>query len=122
MKRALEGQAIEKSVAESNVWGADLHISIHTNAGVRGCIVFVYKLNAEHYKYATPVYNAIAAVTTANETYGVRKAEFYEILHTTSLCIYVECEFHDNVTDAKGIIGSVNALGFHHVSIASIAG
>ena len=33
VKKAPEGQSYTKNVAESNAWGADIHMPIHTNAG-----------------------------------------------------------------------------------------
>ncbi|MEG1790622.1 MAG: phosphodiester glycosidase family protein, partial [Oscillospiraceae bacterium] len=53
VKKAPEGQAYAKNIAESNEWGADLHIPIHTNAGGgHGPIVFVYGITPERLKYA----------------------------------------------------------------------
>lgn len=112
VKKAPQAQSMEKNVSESNAWGADLHICIHTNAGGgSGCIVFVSALDAEHKKYAQPVYNAVSAITRANEKYGVRAANFYEIRKSKGLCVYVECEFHDNATDAQWIIDNVVNIG-----------
>lgn len=104
--------AMYNRVAESNAWGADVHLCIHTNAGGgRGCVVFVDQLSERHKKYAQPVYDEIAAITVANESYGVRTANFYEIRKTTGLCLYVECEFHDNATDAKWIVDNATLIG-----------
>ena len=36
VKKAQKGQAMSTSIAESNRWGADLHIPIHTNAAPEG--------------------------------------------------------------------------------------
>lgn len=104
--------AMYDRVKESNAWGADLHVCIHTNAGGgSGCVVFVDELDEKHKKYAQPVYDAVSAITRANEKYGIRTANFYEIRKTTGLCVYVECEFHDNVTDAKWIVENITAIG-----------
>lgn len=104
--------AMDTRIAESNAWGADLHVCIHTNAGGgRGCVVFVKELDEKRMKYAQPVYNAVAAITKANEKYGVRTANFSEIKKTTGICVYVECEFHDNATDAQWIVENVEQIG-----------
>lgn len=104
--------AMYERVSESNAWGADLHVCIHTNAGGgSGCVVFVDELDTRHKQYAQPVYDAVSAITRANEKYGVRTADFYEIRETTGLCVYVECEFHDNATDAEWIINNVVNIG-----------
>lgn len=113
VKKAPEGQSYQKNVTESNAWGADLHVPIHTNAGGgRGCIVFVYSKTAKRLKYAQPVYDAVAEVTVAEEQYGVREnSGLYEVANTKATCIYVEGEFHDNATDAQWIIDHVEDLG-----------
>jgi len=112
VKKAPLGQAAERNVEESNAWEADIHLCIHTNAGGgHGCVVFVKDLDDKHMKYAKPVYDEVAAITTAKESYGVRVANFYEIKYTDGLCVYCECEFHDNATDAQWIIDHVTELG-----------
>lgn len=112
VKRAPAGQAIETSVKQSNEWGADLHVPIHTNAGGgRGCVVFVSSLTADRLKFAQPVYDEISKVTVADEKYGVRSAGFYEIKYSNAKCVYIEAEFHDNAKDAKWIIDHVVDLG-----------
>lgn len=104
--------AMYERVSESNAWGADLHVCIHTNAGGgSGCVVFVDALDDRHKKYGQAVYEAVSAITTANEKYGVRAANFYEIKKTSGLCVYCECEFHDNARDARWIIENVEAIG-----------
>lgn len=112
VKRAPTGQSAEANVAESNAWGADFHIPIHTNAGGgKGCVVFVSELEGEKYNYARAIYSAIDAITLYRSVYGVRRQSFYETNATIAPCIYVECEFHDNAELAQWIIGNVQELG-----------
>ena len=102
----------DDAIAASNAWGADLHIPIHTNAGGgRGCVVFVSKLDERHKKYGQAVYDAVSEITVANEHYGVRTARYDEITRSRGLCVYIECEFHDNPTDAQWIIDNTEAIG-----------
>ena len=55
--------AMYERVRESNAWGADVHVCIHTNAGGgRGCVVFVASKSPERMKYAQPVFDAIDAI------------------------------------------------------------
>ena len=112
VKRAPVGTRTDDAIAASNAWGADLHIPIHTNAGGgRGCVVFVSKLDERHKKYGQAVYDAMSEITIADERYGVRTARYDEITRSRGLCVYVECEFHDNPTDARWIIENTNAIG-----------
>lgn len=112
VKRAPVGTRTDDAIAASNAWGADLHIPIHTNAGGgRGCVVFVSKLDERHKKYGQAVYDAVSELTVANEHYGVRTARYDEITRSRGLCVYIECEFHDNPTDAQWIIDNTEAIG-----------
>lgn len=104
--------AMYERVRESNAWGADVHLCIHTNAGGgSGCVVFVSKLDDRHKKYGQAIYDAVSAITVANERYGVRSANFYEIKKTSGLCVYCECEFHDNARDARWIVEHTADIG-----------
>ena len=96
--------AMYTRVRESNSWGADIHLCIHTNAGGgRGCVVFVSSKDEEHLKYAWPVFEELDAITLSRSVYGVREANFYEIRRATGLCLYCECEFHDSADTALWI-------------------
>lgn len=113
VKKAPEGQSYQKNVAESNTWGADLHVPIHTNAGGGyGPIVFVYGRTKARLAYATPVYDALCEIVPKANSYGVREnAGLYENSQTNATSIYVECEFHDNPALARWIINNAEAIG-----------
>lgn len=111
VKRAPQGQNMNVSINESNAWGADVHICIHTNAGGgKGCEVYTYSGAANELKYARPIYNEIAAVTQSNDR-GLKVANFAELRATTAMAVYCECEFHDNATIAQWIIENVDVIG-----------
>lgn len=98
VKRAAAGTKTDDAIAESNAWGAQLHVPIHTNAGGgKGCVVFVSQLSEDRLRYAQAVYDELSEITVADESYGVRTARFDEIRKTSGKCIYVEAEFHDSV-------------------------
>lgn len=113
VKRAPKGQDMNKSIKESNEWGADIHIPIHTNAGGgEGTVVFVYSKDAKNMKYATPIYNAVQAVSPGKTDYGVRTyPELAELNGTAATAVYIECEFHDRADLAKWIVANVNKIG-----------
>lgn len=99
-------------VRESNAWGADVHVCIHTNAGGgRGCVVFVASKSPERMKYAQPVFDEIDAITPYRSVYGIREKQFYEIRNTTGTCIYCECEFHDSPDTARWIVEHTDDIG-----------
>jgi len=112
VKCAPMGQSAEDNVAESNDFGADFHIPIHTNAGGgKGCVVFVSALEGEKYNFAQGIFSAIDEITPYPSVYGVRAKSFYETKNADAPCIYVECEFHDSAELAKWIIENTDELG-----------
>ena len=105
-KKAPYGQHMEENITESNLYQPDIHLCIHTNAAggnARGCVVFVSKLDAAHMKYAQPIYQALHALVEGID-FGVRPAAFAEITQTDAMCVYCECEFHDNAARAEWIV------------------
>lgn len=111
VKKAPEGQPFRTNVAESNSWGSDVHIPIHTNAGGGdGTVVFAHKSSLND-KYIKAVYEAVSTLSIGKDD-GIRAhTGLYEINNTKCVCVYVECEFHDNSALAKWIIDHVKELG-----------
>ena len=113
VKKAPEGQGYKENVDESNAWGADLHIPIHTNAGGgAGTVVFVHGGAAKQMQYAKPIYDEVQATSPGTTDYGVRvNSGLYELGYTTATAVYVECEFHDRADLATWIIEHTTELG-----------
>lgn len=113
VKKAPKGQEMATSIAESNAWGADLHLPIHTNAGGGdGTVVFLYAKSSENMKMATPIYNAVQAVTPGKTNYGVRTlSQLAELNGTNAVAVYVEVDFHDSREIAKWLIENPKAVG-----------
>ncbi len=106
VKKAPKLQDMFVSIDESNSWGADLHMPIHTNAGGgAGTMCMVYKRTAETLKYAEPIYRAVQAVTPGKTNYGVQEyPKLNELKRTNKIAVYTEVDFHDNPMIAKWII------------------
>ena len=113
VKKAPEGQSMQQNVSDSNAWGAELHVPIHTNAGGgAGTVVFVHGGTAAQMKYAAPIYEEVQAISPGTTDYGVRvNSGLYELGYTTATAVYVECEFHDRADLAMWIIGHTAELG-----------
>lgn len=112
VKKAPEGQSYQKNVQESNAWGADIHMPIHTNAGgySKGTLTLCYSGNTND-KYVKNVYEAVAALTPwADKGISVR-SDLYEINNTKATCVYMEMAFHDKTDSAQWIIDNVVPLG-----------
>lgn len=99
---------------ESNAWGANLHLPIHTNAGgAHGSEVFCWEpadLAAVSTKLAYAISAHLSALTPTTDR-GVKKnQEFAEIRLTRAPCVYTEIAFHDNKTDAQWIVSHISEI------------
>lgn len=100
-------------VAESNSWGADLHMPLHTNAfngSVSGTRMFSYDTSGKGYQFAKKIYNKLAPVTPGTSESVTAYPDLYEIRYTNAPCVYIESEFHDVPSVAKWIIEHVNDI------------
>lgn len=98
-------------VKESNEWGADLHIPIHTNAGGgHGTLVLCYptRLNNRH---VINIYKEVAKLTPTKDKGIQTTTNLYEINATNCVTAYLECEFHDNEDTEKWIDEHEKELG-----------
>lgn len=94
-------------VKESNAWGSDFHVCIHTNAGGgEGTEIFVYN-TVSYPKQASIMLNNLVNVTKKNR--GIKgSGNLFEVRATTMPCIYAELEFHD--TKGAWIVEHMNEL------------
>lgn len=113
-KRNLPSMDDVYSIAQdSNSWGADIHIPIHSNAGGgEGTEVYSYGPNTNSEKLAKCLYNQIAPLSPGNDRgvkYNTRLIEVGDSVKATSALI--ELAFHDNQADATW-------LAYNHEMIA----
>lgn len=89
---------MDKVVGDSNNWGADAHICIHTNAGGgRGAVGF-YGSEAGR-KLTATMMQYLSKVTPASDV-GVKSwPGLYEVRWTRATCAYLELFFHDSAKD-----------------------
>lgn len=112
VKKAPEGQGYVQNVAESNAWGANIHMPIHTNAGgsAKGTMGLCYQ-GCTTNKYMQAVYNAVAELTPWADSGIIVRNDLYEINATSAMCVYMEMAFHDKSDSAQWIIDNVVPLG-----------
>jgi N-acetylmuramoyl-L-alanine amidase len=109
--------SMEKRVQESNEFGADIHLAIHTNATGKhnvtgGTQVYVYKLDGDRKKCAEAVFNQLAPLTVGSSAEKIiAKPEFYEVKKAEGLTVYVEAEFHDTRKGSDFIIKHTTEIG-----------
>lgn len=109
----LQDVSLSEKVRQSNKWGADLHIPIHTNAHngkVSGTRMMAYD-KGESYKACSAIYDHLAAYTPGKSENISIHPEYYEIKNTYAPCAYVEVDFHDVPAVAKWIIENAEGIG-----------
>lgn len=104
-------------VRESNAYGADLHVAIHTNATAKhnvtgGTQILLYNLSGERKKVGQAVFNRLAPLTPGKSAERlVEKPDFYEINSAKGITVYVEAEFHDTKTGSDFIRKNTKLIG-----------
>lgn len=110
---ASRGSMYER-VAESNAWGADLHVPIHTNSydgKVSGTRIFCFNTTGAGYKAAKCVFDALAPITPGTSENVSVNQNLYEVDYANAPTVYIEVEFHDVAACAKWIIENVVPVG-----------
>ena len=111
---AKSGTLMQKRCPESDKFGADIHMPIHTNASGYGNYTGgtrVFCLNSSGKKAAQAVCNSLGAITPGKDDAVIYKKDLYEINVPKALSLYVECEFHDTVTGSNWIRKNINEIG-----------
>lgn len=106
--------SMKNRVAESDKWGADLHVPIHTNAynkKTTGTRIFCWDKTGAGYKASKAVFDVLAPLTPGtSENVSVNKT-LYEIRKPKASSVYVEVDFHDVNAVAKWLINNAKAIG-----------
>lgn len=98
-------------VNNSNAWGADMHIPIHTNAfngQVGGTRIFYYSAGKDA---AQCVFDELAPITPGMSESVSKQTTWIEIKNPKAVSVYCECEFHDVPAYAKWIIENTEKIG-----------
>ena len=95
-------------VPESNAWGADIHVAVHTNAfngSARG--TQIYFGDAAGKKLSNAIFDRLAPVVPGSGADSVRKdVSLYEVNASNATVSYIEAAFHDSEAGAKWIINN----------------
>lgn len=97
---------------DSNNFGSDIHVAIHSNAGGgEGTEVFAYGAGSNSEKLAKAIYDRIAPLSPGSDRgvkYNPKLIEVGNNVNATS-CL-IELAFHDNSGDAKWMFGSRDVI------------
>jgi len=104
----LEASALlAKVVNDSNAWGADVHVCLHTNAGppaADGTLVLHYPGSAKGKRLAECVYKRLAAVSPGSDLGVASEPVFYETRKANAVVAYVEACYHTNAVEARDYV------------------
>ena len=104
-------------VRESNSFGADLHVAIHTNATAKhnttgGTQILLYDITGERKKVGQAVFKRLAPITPGESAERlIAKPDFYEIKSAKGITVYCECEFHDTKIGSDFIRNNTQKIG-----------
>lgn len=115
VKKSPQGQSMTTSIAESNKWGSDLHIPIHTNAYngklTGGTLVMLYSNATANNKAGAAILDAVGAISPGSD-YKLRyNSGLAELNATNAIAVYLEVEFHDTADGAKWIVSNTEKIG-----------
>lgn len=100
-------------VNESNEWGADLHVCLHSNAfngEVSGTRIFSYDLKGEGYEAAKAIFARLAPITPGTSENIKPYPALYEVRNSNAPCVYIEIDFHDVDAVALWIIENTQEI------------
>ena len=107
------GGTMYTRVAESNRWGAELHLPVHTNAfdgKVAGLRIMVARTGGEAEKIAQAIMDTLAPITPGTSDGISVQTGLYEITNSSALCVYLEVGFHDEPQEAQWIIDHTDEI------------
>lgn len=95
----------------SDAWGADMHVPIHTNAyngNVGGTRIFYYNAGKEACEC---VFEFLAPISPGASENVSRNTTWIETKTPKAISVYIEVEFHDVAACAKWIIEHTTEIG-----------
>lgn len=111
VKMAQYESNLSTRATESNKWGSDAYVAIHSNAGGgRGCEVYAFSTTSKGNTLAHKIYNKLSAITPSADR-GVKYNSLYETRVPSAPACLIEVIFHDNKEDAEWLMNNVELIG-----------
>ena len=96
----------------ANAWGAQYYVALHSNAGMKGTVVFYHSASPRGKRLATELFKAIAKLSPGAETGGrIQTMDgFIEIHRPNAPAVLIELEAHDWKTGVAWLTGKRLAI------------
>lgn len=96
---------LTQAVSDSNAWGPEAHVAIHSNAGGgQGTECWHYTGSTKGQALALAVYNEVAQLTPASDRGVKYTLDLYEVAKTSAPACILEVAFHDRAEEAAWIV------------------
>lgn len=105
--------SMQQKCSESNAFGAELHVPIHTNAfngSVMGTRMFCYN-TGKGMAACKAIFARVAPLSPGTSENIQVNAKLYEVRVPAAPTAYLECEFHDTVEGAKWLVENAATIG-----------
>jgi len=108
-------QDMYSRMPESNAWGANLHVPIHSNAfnsSAMGTQIYHDGVSGSvSSKAARAIFKELAPLSPGTSGESMRKhSDYYEFNKSNAPTAYIEVAFHDTKTEAKWIINNTQNI------------
>ena len=106
-------ESLKKRVQMSNDWGAELFISLHTNAGGgKGTETYVYSTKSGAMTYAQKIQKSIVQNLGMTDRGVKASPDLYVLANTKAPALLVETAFIDNIADAYDLANHPEKFAF----------
>lgn len=105
--------SMQQKCSESNAFGAELHVPIHTNAfngSVMGTRMFCYN-TGKGMAACKAIFSRVAPLSPGTSENIRVNPKLYEVRVPAAPTAYLECEFHDTVEGARWLVENTIAIG-----------
>lgn len=106
--------SMQQKCSESNAFGAELHVPIHTNAfngSVMGTRMFCYNATGKGMAACKAIFARVAPLSPGTSENIRVNAKLYEVRVPAAPTAYLECEFHDAVEGARWLVENTTTIG-----------
>jgi N-acetylmuramoyl-L-alanine amidase len=116
VKVGKSGDSMSNKCRESDAFGADIHMPIHTNATANhtltgGTMVMLRNNSSKAQRAGNALLKAVGAITPGKDFALQYRDDLYELNTPKALAVYLEVEFHDTTKGSNWIRENIANIG-----------